>query len=201
MSLFDWLLPGGGLRLDGTGVRLRPARMSDYAAWAALRGQSKAYLQPWEPAWPDDDLTRGSFKRRLSAYAYDLDRHLSYPFLIFRETDFALVGAITLGQVRRGVVQSATLGYWIGEPFARNGYATAAVETVVSFAFDRLGLHRVEAACVPENLASQSVLLKQNFQPEGRATSYLRINGVWRDHLLFARVSPDSESRPALRVI
>jgi ribosomal-protein-alanine N-acetyltransferase len=121
--------------------------------------------------------------------------------MIYRESDFALVGAITLGQVRRGVVQSATLGYWIGQPYARNGYATAAVEAVVSFAFDSLGLHRVEAACVPENLASQGVLMKQNFKLEGRATSYLRINGVWRDHLLFARVSPDSESRPALRVI
>ena len=175
--------------------------MSDYAAWAALRGQSKAYLQPWEPAWPDDDLTRGSFKRRLSAYAYDLDRHLSYPLLIFRESDFALVGGITLGQVRRGVVQSATVGYWIGQTFAGNGYATAAVEAVVSFAFDRLGLHRVEAACVPENLASQRVLMKQNFEFEGRASSYLRINRVWRDHMLFARVSPYSEPHPALRVI
>lgn len=201
MSVLDWLLPGGGLRLDGKGVRLRPARMSDYAAWAALRGQSKAYLQPWEPAWPDDDLTRGSFKRRLSAYAYDLDRHLSYPLLIFRDVDFTLVGAITLGQVRRGVIQSATLGYWIGQPFAGNGYASAAVEAVVCFAFDRLGLHRVEAACVPENIASHRVLMKQNFQLEGRATSYLRINDVWRDHLLFARVSPDSVSQPALRVL
>jgi ribosomal-protein-alanine N-acetyltransferase len=93
------------------------------------------------------------------------------------------------------------VGYWIGEPFAGNGYATAALEAVLSFAFDRLGLHRVEAACVPENMASQSVLMKQNFELEGRARSYLRINGVWRDHLLFARVSPDSESHPALRVI
>ena len=201
MSVFDWLLPGGGLRLEGNGIRLRPARMSDYAAWAALRGQSKAYLQPWEPAWPDDDLTRGSFKRRLSAYAYDLDRHLSYPLLIFRESDFALVGGITLGQVRRGVIQSATVGYWIGQPFAGNGYATAAVEAVVSFAFDRLGLHRVEAACVPENRASQRVLTKQKFEFEGCASSYLRINGVWRDHMLFARVSPYSEPHPALRIV
>lgn len=201
MSVFDWFLPGGGLRLDGKGVRLRPARMSDYAAWAALRGQSKAYLQPWEPAWPDDDLTRGSFRRRLSAYAYDLDQHLSYPLLIFRDSDFTLVGAITLGQVRRGVNQSATLGYWIGQPYSGNGYATAAVEAVVSFAFDRLGLHRVEAACVPENHTSKSVLMKQKFKLEGVATSYLRINGVWRDHLLFARVAPDNGSRPALRVI
>ncbi len=201
MPLFDWLLPGRGPSLDAKGVRLRPARMSDYAAWAALRGQSKAYLQPWEPTWPDDDLTRGSFRRRLSAYAYDLDRHVSYPLLIFRESDFALVGGITLGQVRRGVIQSAAVGYWIGQPFTGNGYATAALEAVVSFAFDRLGLHRVEAACVPENLASESVLMKQNFQIEGRATSYLRINGVWRDHLLFARLSPDSESQPALCVL
>lgn len=191
MSLFDWLSPGGGLRLDGKGVRLRPGRMGDYEQWAALRGQSKAFLQPWEPTWRDDDLTRGSFRRRISAYNYDLDRHLSYPLFIFRETDFALVGGITLGQVRRGVIQSATIGYWIGQDHAGKGYASAAVEASVSFAFNRLALHRVEAACVPDNFASQRVLMKQGFQLEGQASSYLKINGVWRDHLLFGRVSPE----------
>lgn len=201
MALIDWLLPEIGLRLEGKGVRLRPARMGDHAQWAALRGLSKAYLQPWEPAWPDDDLTRGAFRRRLAAYAYDLDRRLSYPFLIFRDTDFALVGGITLGQVRRGVAQSGTVGYWIGQPFAGRGYASAALEAVVALAFDRLALHRVEAACIPDNQASQRVLAKQGFQLEGRASSYLKINGVWRDHLLFGRVSPDVSTQPAIRLI
>jgi [ribosomal protein S5]-alanine N-acetyltransferase len=191
MSLFDWLMPGGGLQLEGKGLRLRPGRMGDYAQWSKVRGQSKSFLQPWEPTWRDDELTRGSFRRRLSAYSYDLDRHLSYPLFIFRESDFALVGGITLGQVRRGVIQSATIGYWIGEAYAGNGYASAAVETVVSFAFNRLALHRVEAACVPDNMASMGVLIKQGFQLEGRASSYLKINGVWRDHLLFGLVSPE----------
>ena len=201
MALIDWLSPETGLRLEGKGVRLRPARSGDYAAWATLRQISRDYLQPWEPAWPNDDLSRGAFKRRLSSYAYDLDRGVGYPFLIFREQDFALVGGITLSSVRRGVAQSGTVGYWIGQPFAGQGHATAALGAVVSLAFGRLALHRVEAACIPENQASQKVLAKQGFQLEGRASSYLKINGVWRDHLLFGQVSPDASNRPAVRLV
>ena len=174
----------------GESVRLRPHRASDYAPWAALRAGSRDFLQPWEPTWPLDDLTRAAWRRRLTAYAQDIERAVAYPFLIFRQSDGAMVGGITVSNVRRGVAQMGSLGYWIGAAFARRGHTAEAVEVVTRFCFQRLGLHRVEAACIPANEASRGVLLKCGFKQEGMARAYLRINGVWRDHLLFGRVAP-----------
>lgn len=189
MALLDWIAPDHDLRLEGEGVRLRPHRATDYAAWAALRARSRAFLQPWEPTWPADDLTRAAYRRRLAAYAQDMDRGAAYPFLVFRSGDGALVGGITLSNIRRGVAQMGTLGYWVGEPYARHGHTLAAVRALADFSFLRLGLHRLEAACVPQNAASQGVLTKAGFTQEGYAAAYLKIDGAWRDHLLFARVS------------
>ena len=101
------------------------------------------------------------------------------------------MGGVTLSNVRRGVAQAASVGYWIGERFARQGYMTEAVLAVVEFAFEELGLHRVEAACLPENDASRSLLLKVGFRQEGYARQYLRINGKWQDHLLFEMLRDD----------
>ena len=101
-----------------------------------------------------------------------------------------MVGGITLSNVRRGVAQMGSIGYWVGQPFARQGHTLAAVNAVTRFSFDRLGLHRVEAACIPTNEPSRGVLLKAGFTQEGLARAYLRINGIWHDHLLFGMVSP-----------
>ncbi len=190
MALLDWISSDHDLRLNGAGVRLRPHRWSDYTEWAALRAKSRQFLQPWEPTWPLDDLTRAAWRRRITAYAQDIERGLAYPFLVFRELDGTMVGGITLSNVRRGVAQMASIGYWVGQPFARSGYTSAAVAAVTAFSFERLGLHRVEAACIPGNLASRAVLLKAGFREEGLAHAYLRIDGDWRDHLLFGRVNP-----------
>jgi ribosomal-protein-alanine N-acetyltransferase len=146
-------------------------------------------LQPWEPSWPSDDLTRAAFRRRISAYTREMELGTAYPFFVFRMDDDALVGGVTLSNIRRGVAQMATLGYWVGEPHARSGYTLSAVKAVARFAFDTLALHRVEAACVPENERSHGLLLKAGFKPEGRAAAYLKINGQWRDHLLFGMVA------------
>jgi ribosomal-protein-alanine N-acetyltransferase len=185
MALFDWIAPDHDLRLDGEGIILRPHRASDFAEWAELRAQSRSFLQPWEPTWPSDDLTRAAYRRRLSAYADDIERGVAYPFLVFRKSDGAMVGGITLSNIRRGVAQMGSIGYWVGEPHTRRGYTVAAVNAVTRFCFGRLGLHRVEAACLPTNEASRAVLTKAGFQQEGLARAYLRINGAWRDHLLF----------------
>ena len=185
MALFDWIAPDHDLRLDGEGVILRPHRASDFGEWADLRAQSRNFLQPWEPTWPSDDLTRAAYRRRLSAYADDIERGVAYPFLVFRKNDGAMVGGITLSNIRRGVAQMGSIGYWVGEPHTRRGYTVAAVNAVTRFCFGRLGLHRVEAACLPTNEASRAVLTKAGFQQEGLARAYLRINGAWRDHLLF----------------
>ena len=191
MALFDWISPDHDLRLDGEGVRLRPHRAADFTEWAELRARSRDFLQPWEPTWPPDDLTRAAYRRRLSAYAADIERGVAYPFLVFRESDGVMVGGITLSNIRRGVAQMGSIGYWIGQPFTRRGYTVDAVRAVTGFCFGRLRLHRVEAACIPTNAASQGVLLKAGFQQEGLARDYLRIDGVWRDHLLFGLVSKD----------
>jgi len=174
--------------LEGHGVVLRTPQMTDFEEWAAVREASRDFLTPWEPIWPDDDLTRGAFRRRLKRYAEDLRSDQGYAFLIARESDGALVGGVTLANIRRGVAQAGSLGYWMGQPFARRGYMTAAVRAIIAFAFASLKLHRLEAACIPTNVASIGLLEKTGFVREGYAREYLCINGIWQDHLLYARL-------------
>lgn len=179
--------------ITGAGVMLRPPISSDFADWAALREASRDFLTPWEPTWPADDLTRGAFRRRLKRYADDQRNDAAYAFLILRSEDSALVGGITLANIRRGVAQTGSIGYWIGLPFARMGFMTAAMRTLLPFCFTTLRLHRVEAACIPNNQASICLLEKTGFQREGYARRYLCINGVWQDHLLYARLKDDPD--------
>lgn len=174
-----------GLRLRRDRVYLRYPVQSDWRDWSALRADSQAFLAPWEPTWAHDALSRGAFRRRLKMYRTEMRQGVTYSFLIFRAADDALLGGITLSNLRRGVAQTATLGYWIGAVHARQGYVTEALGAMLEYAFQRLGLHRVEAACLPHNEASRRLLLKCGFQEEGFAREYLRINGSWQDHQLF----------------
>jgi ribosomal-protein-alanine N-acetyltransferase len=174
--------------IEGDGVALRPPQMTDFDEWAALREASRDFLMPWEPTWPQDDLTRGAFRRRVKRYAEDLRADLGYSFLIVRRPDGALLGGLTLANIRRGVAQAGSVGYWTGLPFVRRGYMTAAVRAVIPFAFVTLRLHRLEAACIPSNAGSIRLLEKTGFAREGYAREYLCINGAWQDHLLYARL-------------
>jgi ribosomal-protein-alanine N-acetyltransferase len=178
--------------LRGDGLYLRPAISGDFAVWARLRAESREFLAPWEPIWPDDDLTRAAFRRRLRRQSDEMARDESFSFLIFEATTDDLLGGLTLGGIRRGVAQSGTLGYWMGEPHAGKGRMTRAVAAAVRFGFSTLRLHRIEAACLPENTASQTLLERNGFHREGLARSYLKINGAWRDHLLYALVEPEA---------
>lgn len=189
MALLDWIAPESGLRIEGEGVVLRPPRASDYAEWRDLRARSKDFLQPWEPTWPIDDLSRAAFRRRLAAYARDREVGAAFPFFIFRAADGALTGGITLSNVRRGVAQMGSVGYWCGKPYARQGLTLAAVQALTQFSFRSLALHRLEAACLPENQPSRRLLNRAGFSEEGYAKAYLKINGVWRDHVLFGLIS------------
>jgi ribosomal-protein-alanine N-acetyltransferase len=177
--------------ITGEGVVLRVPQPADFVEWAELREASRSFLVPWEPTWPADDLTRGAFRRRLRRYAEDQRADLAYPFFLFRQPDNVLVGGLTLGNIRRGVAQAGSLGYWMGAPFAGQGYMSAAVRSVIGFAFGGLRLHRIEAACIPGNAASIRLLEKCGFIREGYARQYLCINGVWQDHLLFSRLRDD----------
>jgi len=174
--------------IAGEGVMLRTPQVTDYSDWAALRGASREFLAPWEPTWPADDLSRSAFRRRIRRYAEDLRTDQGYAFLIIRSADDALVGGLTLANIRRGVAQAGSLGYWMGQPHARHGYMTAAVRAVIPFAFTTLRLHRLEAACIPTNTGSIRLLENTGFVREGYARDYLCINGIWQDHLLYGRL-------------
>jgi [ribosomal protein S5]-alanine N-acetyltransferase len=181
-----------GPLIQGDGVYLRSPAASDFDAWAELRLASKAFLVPWEPTWPEDDLTRFAFRRRVKRYAQEVRDDAAYAFFLFRKGDDALLGGITLSNVRRGVAQAANMGYWMGERHAGQGFMGRGVRALLPFVFETLRLHRVEAACMPTNDASIRLLERTGFTREGFARSYLRIAGEWRDHLLYARVAEEA---------
>ena len=181
-------------RLAGTRTELRAPDRQDWQPWAELRSASRAFLSPWEPTWSDDALSRAAFRRRLARYALEWHSDQGYTFLLFRLEDDALLGGISLTNVRRGVAESCSIGYWIGQRFARQGYMTEGLELALRFSFDRLRLHRLEAACLPHNAPSRGLLLKSGFREEGYAREYLCIDGKWQDHVLFGLLA--SEWRP-----
>src|ERR1700733_10259868 len=182
MALFGWTRPVAPEPvLRGDGLYLRPAALVDYSSWSKLRSASRSFLEPWEPTWPDDDMARDE----------------AYSFLIFDSITDELLGGITLGGVRRGVSQSGTLGYWMGAPYAGKGRMTRAVAATVEFALAKLRLHRIEAACIPENAPSIALLERNGFRREGYAHGFLWINGAWRDHVLFGLVQNDARPRLA----
>ena len=175
-------------------IALHYPLMEDYPAWASLRAQSRAFLTPWEPSWPDDELMKSAFRRRLRLYARAIRAEEAHPFFVIRQGDNRLLGGLTLSNIRRGVTQSATIGYWIGAPYAGNGYMSEAVRAALRFSFGRLRLHRVEAACLPNNAPSRRLLARCGFHEEGHARRYLKINGVWQDHVLFSILENDPQA-------
>ena len=185
--------PGGQQPvIKGERVYLRYPRMADHLQWAKVRGDSRAFLSPWEPVWAGDELTKSAFRRRLKRYQKETRLDSAYAFFVFRTEDDALVGGCTLSNVRRGVTQCCSLGYWVGERFSRQGYMFDAVHALIPFIFATLGMHRIEAACLPTNEPSKSLLAKTGFQREGLARRYLQIDGVWQDHVLFALLEDEA---------
>ena len=184
--------------IDGDRVVLRQPQMSDHPEWAALRERSREFLKPWEPIWPVDDLTRGAFRRRLKRYAEDQRADQAYSFFIFRKPDGVLVGGITLANVRRGVAQAGSIGYWMGEPYARNGLMSAALARPHPVQLRHLAPAPARSRLHPDQCRPRSGLLeKSGFQREGYARQYLCINGIWQDHLLYARIKDEPPHLPA----
>ncbi len=196
MASMEWRALGFGNEPSETGlagrrILLRPPRLADWREWADLRALSRDFLTPWEPVWPRDALTKAAFRQRLRRNVRDWRNDRAHAFFLFRRQDQALIGGITISGLHRGVTQSGGFGYWIGQPFARQGYMTEAVQCMLDLAFGRLNLHRVEAACLAHNESSRRLLIKSGFTQEGLARGYLCINGVWQDHLLFAILRTD----------
>ncbi|MEM6901959.1 MAG: GNAT family protein [Pseudomonadota bacterium] len=179
-------------------VCLGPPQPMDYQAWADLRRASRASLQPWEPVWPNDALSRTGYGRRIAHQCSEWNADRAYNFLIWRVEDGALLGGMALSNIRRGVAQAGTLGYWIGTEFGGQGYMTEALQATIQFGFEELDLNRLEAATLQENAASRRLLTSAGFAEEGLARDYLKINGQWADHVLYgltrAAWSPEADS-------
>lgn len=188
MDLFSGTLNAPDFIREGERVYIRPPLLSDWSSWSVLREKSRAFLTPWEPAWADDSLSRFTWNRRLKRQYDAWKNDQFYSFLTFRCNDNALVGGLSLSNIRRGGSQSALLGYWVGEEYARQGYTLEAVCLTLDYSFDPAGggFHRIEAGCLPSNNRSAGLLRKAGFKEEGLLREYLKINGDWKDHLFFS---------------
>ena len=181
--------------IETENLTMRLPQMIDRDEWINLRRKSADFLMPWEPNWQDDHLTKKSFTQRVEWARKSVQNNTAIPLFIIRRSDQLLVGAITLDNIRRGPAQTATIGYWTGEPYIRQGFMGDALPAVVYYAFETLDLSRIEAACLPKNLASRRVLEKSGFKYEGVAQSYLQISGRWRNHVLYANLRNDRRGK------
>jgi len=197
MVMLGWFVPDPTPVIEGQRVTLRPPRRRDFEAWRELRRQSRDFLRPFEPRWTELDLSRQAYDARLGRGRDEARRGTDYAFLVFERQGGgeALVGGVTISNIRRRAAQFGTLGYWMGEPFAGRGLMTEAVGALLPFFFDRLNLHRLQAAFLPHNIASRRVLEKNGFREEGYAEHYLQIDGKWADHVLFALTRERWEER------
>jgi len=183
------------VRIETERMTLRLPAHSDWRAWSGLRAESTGFLAPWEPVWSPDHLTRRAFINRVYWAARAETQGTALPLMLIRRQDQVLLGAITLDNIRRGPAQAGTLGYWIGEAHARQGFMREAILALVHHAFAQMDLSRIEAACLPENAASRSLLEDCGFKYEGVAQSYLQITGRWRNHVLYANLRGDRRGR------
>ncbi len=178
--------------LHGNKVFLRAPEFRDWREWSELRKFNMEYLKPWEPAWSPYELERGYFVKRVKFFAKLSNRDKAYSFLIFLNDKNKLIGEININNIQRGVVQSCSIGYWISENKMGLGYMRESISILKDFIFNDLKLHRIEAACLPRNMRSLRTLLKSEFEIEGHAKKYLKINGAWEDHILLSCIKHES---------
>jgi ribosomal-protein-alanine N-acetyltransferase len=174
---------------------MRPPQMRDFEQWAKLRRDSQAFLAPWEPEWSRDHLSSRAFRNRVVWAERAIREGEAYPLFLFRQKDGQVIGGITLSNVRRQPAQAATLGYWVGEAYAMQGYMTEALTVVQDHAFRTLDLSRLEAGCLADNIASRRLLERCGFKYEGVAQAFLQIDGQWRDHVIYALLRADRIDR------
>jgi ribosomal-protein-alanine N-acetyltransferase len=183
------------IRIDTERMVLRPPMHMDFRPWSELRRESAEFLQPWEPSWSADHLTRKGFVNRVYWANRSIAQGTAVPLFLIRREGNLVIGAITLDNIRRGPSQAGTIGYWIGAEHSRQGYMQEALTALVHYAFEVLDLSRLESACLPENAASRALLEKCGYKYEGVAQSYLQINGRWRNHVLYANLRRDRRGR------
>lgn len=178
-------------------VVLRPLATADFDAWREVRGRNRDWLTRWEPrpisGHPDVTVDRRAFAARCGARDRERQLGSGYGFGIFLGDQ--LVGEINISNIQRGPFQNAYVGYWIDEAHAGQGYMPEATVAVLRFAFEDLGLHRVQISIIPRNQASRRVVEKLALRDEGIALRYLEINGVWEDHIRYAITTEEWEDR------
>ena len=177
-------LPGGKLLL-------REPVPGDYPGWKQVRESSREFLQPWEPSWPKDDLTRYGFRRRLKRYVWEREQKIGETYFLIRVEDELPIGGISISNIRYGVARTCNIGYWMGEEFAAKGYMGLCVTALCDHIFDNLDLHRIEAACLPHNQRSSRLLERAGFVQEGLLRDYLEIDGKRQNHLLYSLLRQD----------
>ena len=177
--------------ITGQKVILRPPQYSDWKAWADERKKNKLYLQPWEPLWSINELERSSFVKRVRMFERLSHNDQAYSFLIFNSDNEDFIGEVNISNVQRGIIQSCTIGYWIAKDCEGKGMMSESLELVKEFIFNELKLHRIEAACLPHNMPSLKVLLKNGFIKEGTARKLLKINDKWQDHTVLSFILDD----------
>ena len=182
---------------------LRPWERSDFRQWRDIQDTNKIHLTKWEPEWPDAPTTQKEFDRRCTALERMARRAQGLYLLITlrseeREQE-TIIGGISLNDIRSAPFQSATMGYWLAQSHTGKGYARNAVNLVTQYAFEKLAIKRVSASAHVQNTPSHNVLTACGFHKEGLAHSYLRVNGIWSDHYLYARISgtDDASRNPA----
>ena len=177
--------------ITGQKVILRPPQYSDWKAWADERKKNKLYLQPWEPLWSINELERSSFVKRVRMFERLSHNDQAYSFLIFKSDNEDFIGEVNISNVQRGIIQSCTIGYWIAKDCEGKGMMSESLELVKEFIFNELKLHRIEAACLPHNIPSLKLLLKNGFIKEGTARKLLKINDKWQDHTVLSFILDD----------
>lgn len=193
-DLSDRLEPFPDIELKGEKVYLRLPQKKDWPAWAEVREQSRDFLKPWEAQWEDNALGKDTFLERLKLQSREYHQGLLYPFFFFEKETHQLLGGMTFSRVTGNIACMGSLGYWIGAPYTRKGYTGDALRVALVFGFHGLELHRIEAACLPHNLASRRLLEKNGFTHEGRLRKYLKIAGAWQDHELYSIIREDLET-------
>jgi [ribosomal protein S5]-alanine N-acetyltransferase len=183
--------------ISGAGHYFRLPRNGDYRSWYQLRSESRSFLDRWEPSWESDSLTESNFRARVIRAAQEHSSGVAMPLLLFSRRSDELLGGLTIGHIRRGAAQSCMIGYWMGERHAGKGHMSTAIPVAIKHIFTSLNLHRIEAACIPDNTRSIRVLEKAGFHREGYMTDYLKIKGEWRDHLLYALVDSQNNKNGA----
>lgn len=201
--LESWFAKDQTPTLTTSRLVLRAPAAKDFKQWRKVRLESRKFLKPYEPRWTEADLTQQVYRIRLRRSRRAGIRGVEFTFFAFLDEGDGqqLVGGVTLSNIRRRVAQQVNLGYWMSVHYAGQGIMTEAVSGVLPFVFDQLELHRIHAACLPDNVASRRVLEKNKFREEGYAENYLQIDGMWRDHALYALTRerydmPNGEAQP-----